>query len=57
MISAVRAIAGESVKAIFISGDTSATIRDLTPDPRIRTASKPVQADELLGCIMSLLPS
>ena len=55
VISAVRAIAGEHLKAILITGDTSSTIRDLKPDARIRLASKPINADELLASMKTLL--
>jgi PAS domain S-box-containing protein len=56
VIAAARKIVGESMKAIVVSGDTSSTIRDLASDPRIRLASKPVQADELLASVRELLP-
>jgi PAS domain S-box-containing protein len=56
VIAALRAILGDRLKAIMVTGDTSSTIRDLASDPRIRLASKPVQADELLHCLRELLP-
>jgi PAS domain S-box-containing protein len=56
VIVSTRQIVGESMKAIVVTGDTSSMIRDLASDPRIRLASKPVQADELLASVRALLP-
>lgn len=55
VISAARAIVGEKLRAILITGDTSSTVRDLKPDPRIRLASKPIDAEELLASMRALL--
>lgn len=55
VISSMRAIAGDGLKAVMVTGDTSATIRDLAADPCIRFARKPVQADELLHSVRELL--
>jgi PAS domain S-box-containing protein len=55
VIAAAREIVGEHMKAIMVTGDTSSTVRDLTQDPRIRLASKPVQADQLLDSVRELL--
>jgi PAS domain S-box-containing protein len=57
VISEVRALAGEGLKAVLVTGDTSSTIRELPADERIRLASKPIDADELLGLIKALLAS
>ena len=57
VISQVRALAGEGLKAVLVTGDTSSTIRELAPDERIRLVSKPIDADELLGLIKALLAS
>lgn len=56
VIAALRAIVGEGLKAVMVTGDTSSTIRDLAADPRVRFASKPVQADALLLSVRELLP-
>jgi PAS domain S-box-containing protein len=56
VIAAVRALAGESVGAVLVSGDTSSTLREVQAGDRLRIASKPIQADELLELIASLLP-
>jgi len=55
VISVVRAIVGHNLKAILITGDTSSTMRALEPDPRLRLASKPIRADELLASLKALL--
>jgi hypothetical protein len=40
-----------------MTGDTSSAIRDLEGDELLRIVSKPIQAEELLGLIASLLSS
>ncbi len=51
LIEALRTIVGNGLRAILVTGDTSSTIRDLKADERIRLASKPIHADELLALI------
>ena len=55
VIAAARAVAGEHLGAVLISGDTSSTLRDVKPTGRLRIASKPIQADELLSILSELL--
>ena len=55
VIEAVRQLAGESVAAVLVSGDTSSKLRGLEAGRRLRVASKPIRADELLRLIASLL--
>ena len=55
VIAAARAAVDERLGAVLVSGDTSATLRDVRATERLRIASKPVQADELLGIITELL--
>jgi two-component system, sensor histidine kinase len=55
VIAAVRAIAGDSLQAILVTGDTSSLIRDLKPDERTRLVSKPIKAEELLALMKTLL--
>ncbi len=55
VIDSVRATAGEGLKAILVTGDTSSMIRELKPDARTRFASKPINADELLALIQTLI--
>jgi two-component system, sensor histidine kinase len=57
VISALRAILGISLNAVLTTGDTSSAIQDLPRDPHLRIASKPIQADELLTLLKSLLPA
>lgn len=54
VIAAVRQVAGAGVRAILLTGDTSTAIRELTRDPRVRLASKPLNAEELLGLLREL---
>lgn len=55
VISALRESLGTHLKAVLITGDTSAAVQELPRDPFMRIASKPVQADELLTLIRALL--
>ena len=57
VISAVRSRFGESIKAIIVSGDTSTAIREMKVDSKTRITSKPINSDELLGLMKSLLAS
>jgi len=55
VIAAARAVAGERLGAVLVSGDTSSTLRDVKATDRLRIASKPIKADELLSMITELL--
>jgi two-component system, sensor histidine kinase len=55
VIAAARALVGAQLCAVLLSGDTSSTLRDVETDSRLRVASKPIEADELLALIASLL--
>ena len=55
VIAAARAVAGEHVGAVLVSGDTSSTLRDVAANDRLRIVSKPIQADELLSIVAELL--
>jgi len=46
---------GKHLKAVLITGDTSAAVKELQRDERLRLASKPIHAEELLGLLESLL--
>jgi len=48
VIAALRAQTGTELKAVLITGDTSAIIKELAADPHLRITSKPVNAEELL---------
>ncbi|MGH8201910.1 MAG: ATP-binding response regulator [Steroidobacteraceae bacterium] len=56
VIAQVRALVGQSLGAVLVSGDTSSTLHDIKLDEHLRVASKPIRADELLGLIATLLP-
>ena len=55
VIAAARSVAGEHLGAVLVSGDTSSTLRDVKETGRLRIASKPIQAEELLAIIAELL--
>ncbi len=55
VILALREALGAQLKAVLITGDTSAAVRDLPRDPLMRIASKPVKGDELLSLMRGLL--
>jgi len=55
VIAALREALGFPLKAVLMTGDTSAAIKELTGDPYLRMASKPVRAEELLTLLRALL--
>jgi PAS domain S-box-containing protein len=55
VIAAIREAAGQPLKAVLITGDTSSAIKGLSGDPGLRVTSKPVKADELLSLLQELL--
>ncbi len=55
VVSALREALGTHLKAVLITGDTSAAVQALPRDPFMRITSKPVQADELLMLMRALL--
>jgi len=55
VIAAIREIIGQNLGAVLVTGDTSSTVRELRRDTRLRAASKPVDADQLLGLIRDLI--
>ncbi len=55
VIAALRGVLGESLRAVLVTGDTSSTVGDLERDEWIRVASKPINADELLAIVKTLL--
>lgn len=55
VISAARAMMSPSLKAVLVTGDTSSAIREIQGDVNLRITSKPINSDELLGLIKSLL--
>jgi len=55
LIKALRERYGVSPKAVLMTGDTSSAVKSVPRDPRLRVASKPIDADELLALIRALL--
>ncbi len=55
VIAALRGRLGRPVKSVLITGDTSSAVAKLAADPDLRTASKPLKAEELLGLLRGLL--
>jgi PAS domain S-box-containing protein len=48
VIAALRTRIDAGLKAILLTGDTSAMVREMQADPNLRILSKPVDAEELL---------
>ena len=57
VIAAARARLGSDFRAILVTGDTSSVIVELQRDEHLRVTSKPINADELLGLVQTLLSS
>jgi PAS domain S-box-containing protein len=55
VISRLREQLGKPLKAVLITGDTSSAVKELQRDERLRLASKPIHAEELLSLLKSLL--
>ena len=55
VIAALREALRVPLRAILITGDTSAAVHGLRMDPHVRLASKPIKAEELLGMLTALL--
>lgn len=57
VIAELREKRGQPVKAVLITGDTSSAVHELSVDPSVRIASKPIRAEELLEILKALLDS
>ena len=55
VISAARKRFGSTLKAVLVTGDTSSAIRELTSDESLRIISKPINSEELLRLVKSLV--
>ncbi len=55
VISAAREKLGSSLKAVLVTGDTSAAIRELKADEHLRIISKPINSGNLLRLVRALL--
>ncbi len=57
LVARARELLGFQVPAVLITGDTSSAMRELSATPKLRIASKPLKAEELLGTMRELLKS
>ena len=57
VIASLRAALDRPLKAVLMTGDTSAEMGKLLSDPLMRIASKPVNAEELLSLLQTFLAS
>ncbi len=57
VIAALRAVYGESLRAVLTTGDTSTAIKQLPRDAHLRVLSKPIDPDELLALLREMLAS
>jgi len=55
VIEALHESSGTDVKAVLVTGDTSALIKQMAGNPHLRIASKPINAEELLAMLTALL--
>lgn len=55
VIAGIRELLARNIPAILVTGDTSSAIRKLPSDRRLRLASKPLDAEELLTLMDELL--
>jgi CheY-like chemotaxis protein len=56
VITAVREELGADLPAVLVTGDTSSAMHGLKCDGRLRTASKPINPDQLLALLTDLVP-
>jgi two-component system, sensor histidine kinase len=55
VIAAARELLGPDFKAVLVTGDTSTAVRELRGDAHLRITSKPINSEELLSMIRSLV--
>jgi PAS domain S-box-containing protein len=55
VIAAVRELLGRPLKAVLVTGDTSSAVHGATDDRQLRTARKPINADQLLTLLQDLV--
>ena len=55
VIAALREKLGAEVCAVLVTGDTSSVVKHMRNDPRLRIASKPINAEQLLSVLEDLL--
>ncbi len=56
VITALRSTLGATLKAILVTGDTSAAVKELPSDPYLRLARKPIRSDALLRLMREFPP-
>ena len=54
VIAEVRERLGKAIPAVLVTGDTSSAVHAAADDRRLRIASKPINADELLALLEEL---
>ena len=54
VIAAARQKLGAALPAVLVTGDTSSAMQEIDIDPRLRTASKPINPDQLLALLAEL---
>jgi PAS domain S-box-containing protein len=57
VIAAVRIALQRDLPAIVVTGDTSSTVRGINPADGVHLVSKPIDADQLLTLLKTLLPT
>lgn len=55
VIASIRKLLRRDVKAVLVTGDTSAAMREIQTDQNLRLVRKPVNAEELAGILRHLL--
>jgi len=55
VIAALRERLHAEVRAVLMTGDTSNVVKHMPNDPRLRIASKPIEAEQLLSVLKDLL--
>jgi PAS domain S-box-containing protein len=55
VIKAVRQMCSRELQAVLITGDTSSTVRELQADSRVHLVNKPINAEQLLALLRTLV--
>ena len=55
VLAALHEHSGTDVKAVLVTGDTSALVKQMAGNPHLRIAGKPINAEELLAMLTALL--
>ena len=55
VLAALHENTGTDVRAVLVTGDTSALIKQMAGNPHLRIAGKPINAEELLAMLTALL--